>query len=210
MHQCPEWSGEGAERRSPEAKAAAGEAYRITATLAQRQMISPEDTRTLHRVMFEGRVPLDYYAGNFRQDDPTQPCLAKNVGVAGVPGSSYHLVIQHMALAFAELGTQHGIFEVRWATLPPRQRALRLAQLIAFGVGRFVQIHPFLNGNGRVSRLIWAWGLLRFGLPPQCRVSRRPGPPYEMLMAEAMKGNFAPMAVHVLSAISRVPPALPT
>jgi hypothetical protein len=62
-----------------------------------------------------------------------------------------------------------------------------------------------MNGNGRVSRLVWAWGVFRYGLPVQCRISPRPGHPYGHLMSEAMRGRFGPLALHILSAIGNQP-----
>jgi hypothetical protein len=94
--------------------------------------------------------------------------------------------------------------EVTWPLLVPNDRALKLAHILAHLVGRFIQIHPFLDGNGRTSRLVWAWGLLRFGLPIQARIAPRPGFPYSVIMQSCMQGDFAPLTLHVLHHLAAV------
>src|SRR5208283_1002833 len=69
---------------------------------------------------------------------------------------------------------------------------------IAFVVGNFIQIHPFLNGNGRVSRLLASFLLLRFGMPPMQEYPRPPDDAYESVNAAAMVGDFGPLIEYIL------------
>lgn len=77
--------------------------------------------------------------------------------------------------------------------------------VLGVSVGAFVRIHPFVNGNGRTSRLLWTTLLGRFGLPPQLSVLRRPGPPYPHVMAAAMDQDYGPAVVMVLRALAQGP-----
>jgi fido (protein-threonine AMPylation protein) len=45
------------------------------------------------------------------------------------------------------------------------QRTRAVAQLVTFAVGNLLRIHPFINGNGRMSRLVANYLLHRFGYP---------------------------------------------
>lgn len=51
------------------------------------------------------------------------------------------------------------------------EEALRLAAEVH---GEWVRIHPFCNGNGRMSRLWCNWVLIRYGIRPLVRPTPRP------------------------------------
>lgn len=40
----------------------------------------------------------------------------------------------------------------------------------------FEDIHPFVDGNGRVGRLLWAWDLIRRNIPVEPFLNQFPGP----------------------------------
>jgi len=67
---------------------------------------------------------------------------------------------------------------------------------------RFVQIHPFRDGNGRVSRLLMNLALLRYGYPMAIllRVDRKK---YYKALQNADNGNLAPLANFVASAVEQ-------
>lgn len=201
---CPAWSRDNI--RDPVLIAAVRIAYQRMALSVSSKIITSTDPLDWHRIIFAGFVPLDYYAGNYRQADPRRVCLGVDVNVDGIPGSSYRMVILEIGSLFDELGRELASQEARWTTLTPQDRALFVATWIATLVGHFVRIHPFINGNGRISRFVWSWGLLRVGLPIQCRIIDRPGPPYGDLMKAAMERDFAPLTLYILRAMAGASP----
>ena len=54
---------------------------------------------------------------------------------------------------------------------------------------RFVQIHPFQDGNGRVSRLLMAWTYIHRGLPPPV-IAAEGKPDYIAALERADAGNL--------------------
>ncbi len=151
-----------------------------------------------HAVLFSEFVPLPYYAGNFRQADSSRVCLCMPVHVDGVGGSDPHIVPSEIARLFAELRTNIDRLESRWPHALPAERAGLLSKTMAWFVGSFIRIHPFLNGNGRTSRLLWRWGLLRYGAQPQVCSHPRPDPPYATVMKQAMNGDDMPLRKFIL------------
>jgi hypothetical protein len=123
------------------------------------------------------------------------------------PGSHSKRVIGDMDILLSQVRQNLTQLEILWETLTPPQRAFRVAYTLSQLVGRFIKIHPFRNGNGRTSRLIWGWGMRRFGLPFQVRIAMRPeNPRYSEVMAASMRGDFDELAVVMLEHISRFPP----
>jgi fido (protein-threonine AMPylation protein) len=206
---CPEWSSDGPETREGTFRASVAAAYRAAAAAAKRRIADSPTCRDWHRTLFTHHVPLDYYAGNYRQIDPLRPCLQTDVRVEGTPGAPYQTVVSEMERLFDHLRRYTVALELDWPELSPQERAKRLAIILGTMIGRFIQVHPFINGNGRLSRLLWAWGLLRFGVPPQFRVRQRPDhPDYTFIMNQAMQGNFGHLAVHIFKHLTHHAPEL--
>ena len=206
MTDCPAWEHDSV--RGAAFRRAVREVYSAMVRSAALSPLRLEDPAAWHGGLFRDFVPLDYYAGNYRQLDPQRICLAKDVLVGGNPGVPYRQVVPRLAGLIAWHRGELAALEVRYPALTQQDRALRLSQLIAVLVGEFVRIHPFINGNGRTSRLLWAWALRRAGLPMQCRISFRPTWPYSDLMLAAMRGDFGPLALHILHHIATAPTSL--
>lgn len=179
-----------------------------------RQLPSEETVASWHEEAFASVVPLGYYAGGVRRDDDVmRPCLKSDVavGVPGQPQTHVHgsppgVARAHLNALFEMIAEPISTLEVEWPNLSPSQRVRRLAGIIGVAVGRFVQIHPFINGNGRTSRVLWRALLNRFGLPPQATVLRRPPDPYAPLMDASMRGNHAPLVFTILQVLRAGPP----
>lgn len=206
MNGCPEWSGEIPPAKEAGFRHAVRRVYREVATTAAHRIVDDTVPARWHMVLFRDVVPLDYYAGNYRQDDRKRPCLGVSIEIGGVQGSLYQLVPTSMARLFDTVRSALIRTEMEWNSLTPRNRSVRVASVIAHAVGGFVRIHPFINGNGRVSRLLWAWGLLRFGVPIQCRLARRPDPPYSQVMRRVMQGDNGFLALYVLQHLTDYAP----
>ena len=206
---CPPWQVDGPETREGAFRDSVRAAYIALDVSARRKMVDSAACRNWHRQMFKSHVPLDYYAGNYRQIDVQRPCLDVNVEVAGIRGFPPGRVIFEMEQLFTDLPRQLARLETSWPQCSPQDRAKRLATILGILIGRFIQVHPFVNGNGRTSRLLWAWGLIRFGVPPQVRVRNHPeNPTYDQIMGYAMDGDFRHLALFILQHLAAKPPGI--
>ena len=203
---CPDWDDSIPAHRLGDFQGLLADVHQFVLNLAARKLVGDETPRHWHRYLFAQFVPLAYYAGNFRQADPSRPCLSQNVHVLGAYGWPYQTTPQAMNALFQNIRRQITGLELRWAEMTPQRRATELAGTIANLVGGFVQVHPFINGNGRISRLLWRWALLRFGVPIQCTTFPRPGPPYGQIMGDAMRGDYVPLMHAVLVHLAHHPP----
>jgi len=157
-----------------------------------------------HGTLFNGFPPVPYYAGNIRQPSDDKPCLEMPIHVRGRPGSDWRDVPRDMDRLCRDLRKQLKQ-SPKWADLEPVERLSKIASLVCRSVGRFIQIHPFLNGNGRISRLLWMVVLRQFGFEWENTVLKHPDPPYDDVMASCMTGDFDPLFDHVLLAIAQQP-----
>ncbi|WP_390621899.1 Fic family protein [Crateriforma conspicua] len=164
-------------------------------------MPSDGDFCDLHRTLFADFVPVDYYAGNFRHDAEVggMSCLRENVHVAGIQGRDFRLVEQQMADLCVK--AEQWSRSLRFSQ---PDTALRFATFAAYYVGEFIRIHPFLNGNGRTSRLLWWWLCRRMCVTPQARIFPRPdSDEYAVCMSECMRGNDSLLAYTILKRLSQ-------
>jgi fido (protein-threonine AMPylation protein) len=163
-------------------------------------------TKWWHYNVFGQFVPLSYYAGNYRQENAKFPCLAVNVHVSGVLGHEFSQVQESMSELEAKTRTSFAQIELAQSA-PLNERIKLIAFATAALVGEFIRGHPFLNGNGRTSRLLWMWALWRFNIRPQFRIHPRPGTPYSQIMAAAMRGDDGPLALNILGFLAANPPS---
>jgi len=155
--------------------------------------------------MFADYVPLDYYAGEFRQLDIKRPCLATDVYVDGRPGFPFIDVLAAMSSFSSGLSGEVARLDELWAKGVPSNLTQELAKIVGVAIGEFIHIHPFINGNGRTSRLLWTGLLSRYGFSPELSIVRRPGPPYPKVMKQAMSGDYGPAVALVLIALAKAP-----
>ena len=210
MSTCPEWTENIPSTNEPAFRSTLDVVHQLVARAAS-DLIDGHVPQVWHAILFQRFVPLNYYAGNYRQESVDLPCLAVNVAVAGVPGFSFQDVGRAIEILFAWVFGQGVEIEQNWSRITPRQRTILVAHWVATIVGTFIRIHPFVNGNGRVSRLLWRWGLLRHNVPVQCQSFPRPAEPwYPQVMSDAMRGSNDRLALQVIKHLSKFPPSPPS
>ena len=152
---------------------------RLAADAERRVPPSVDAAQDWHRAIYAGvPLPVDYYAGEVRDDDPRFPEL---VGYEVTVGPSPGLPAAHVPRALADFEAGAGRACARLdaviapTTAPADDPQLHaVLTLCAVLHGEWVRIHPFANGNGRSAR-VWAnWAALRYGLPPFVRLRPRP------------------------------------
>lgn len=119
------------------------------------------------------------------------PCLNVPVAVGGIPGAPAHLVLAQFDALLTTFQNAVANAQHQGAISNPQKRAGEAAKIVGTMIGEFIRIHPFRNGNGRTSRLLWHALLYRFGFPPQCGVVKRPARPYGDAMAASMRGDHS-------------------
>ncbi len=166
------------------------------------------DTRQLHEQMFGGLTPdlCPYYAGHYRGEN--YKCLRHNqVQVRGDSrvGVAANRVAPELA-NFSSHIVSRGIkatetaFNISDTNLPPGEKLYYLVKFACRALVEFLRIHPYVNGNGHVGRLI-VWLLLeRFGYWPKAWPLDG-HPPYDALLSRFRDGDESPLEAFVLSAI---------
>jgi fido (protein-threonine AMPylation protein) len=201
---CPDWVS--ATERNKETIVAEMAAFdRFIQRSAKSHILDHGDLKTWHGRIFARSVPVAYYAGHFRADDLQYPCLRENVGVDSLGGAPFAEVPRLMGELSEEMRRRFVETDTYVGTNPtPVDRARWAVMLGAIYAAKFVQIHPFLNGNGRMSRLIANYVFGRYGYPPaHANPFPRPAEGYVEAAAAAMKGNYNPMFRYLLAAAAR-------
>lgn len=166
------------------------------------------DLRRWHRDLFIGVVPHKAYAGRYRQPPTpgTDACLAQEVMVGRAAGAS-HLVVPRLMQRFLSRANQELTeLDGKWGSLDRVARVGMLAGTLAHLVGEFVRIHPFINGNGRTSRLLWRLMCRRLNFNPCIAIAPRPQGDYEAAMAPCMRGDYVPLTRLIIKSIVAAKP----
>ncbi|WP_375048832.1 hypothetical protein [Bradyrhizobium sp. 8-10B] len=157
-----------------------------------------KETRKVHAGYFAGLTPqgFEYYAGNYRGSN--FPCLLTHeVGIASDPrvGHLSGLVSRSMYEFAAEVEDTIAeidfLYRVSSSVMSDAEKLVRCSQLLAALFVYFLEIHPYLNGNGHMGRLIVIAGFRRQGFyAARWPVHPRPAdPPYSRLIAQYRSGN---------------------
>jgi len=167
-------------------------------------LLTHGDIRSWHKKLFEKAVPVPYYAGYYRQVDRDKPCLNGEVEVNGVFGAPVAEVEQLMHKFSEDLETMTRATDAYLAS--PRSSQVRIrvaAQMAAFAGGRIIQIHPFVNGNGRMARLAMDFFLHRYLGHTPFFIDRPKNPNYGAASAAAMQtGNFGPLYQYIVELLA--------
>jgi len=162
---------------------ALGDVRRMAAT---RTTPSADDLRRWHTIVFAGcTVPSPSYVGGFRGDAHVD-LIDYEFGVGPVMADGYpewmgvwsHLVDGEMTTLATQLKNALGLLDgvVPVGKYPTTVDALaEVVAVVAIAHGELVRVHPFVNGNGRMARLLAAHISLRYGLPAFVRLKPRPG-----------------------------------
>lgn len=213
MPVCPPWFQAERDDQLPLVVAGLAEFYRfIISACNTRYIVGHGDVKTYHKKVFEKVVPLSYYAGNYRSRDLARPCLAQDVQVDGVRGEAFLSVPDSMRDFSSDL---HSLVvrtdEYLQQPVSATERAQAIAQLAAVAMGRFIRIHPFLNGNGRMVRMLVNYIFKRYGyaMPFKQAQIRPPENEYAQASAKSMGSapDLNPLYVYLLRLAARA--ALP-
>lgn len=207
---CPKWEAPESPEKVQCVVSEMAEFHRFIFKNAKRKIIDHGEIKTWHGRIFRLVVPVSYYAGNYRCEDASKPCLAVDVGV-GVPpnpGAPYRDVIDLMREYSEELRdrTIKTSKYIDRGSVSQIEQTGAVVQLVAFAVGRLIQIHPFINGTGRMSRLLANYLLYRFDyhlLHPH-PYNRPVGQEYAQAAADCMRGNFNRMFQFILISLAAV------
>jgi hypothetical protein len=162
---------------------ALGDASQMAAT---RTTPTADDLRRWHTIVFAGCiVPSPSYAGGFRGDAHVD-LVDYEVGVGPTMPDSWpecmgvwaRLVDGEMTTLATQLTNALGLLDgaVPVGQYPTTVDDLdEVVSVVAIVHGELVRIHPFVNGNGRIARLLAAHISLRYGLPAFVRLKPRPG-----------------------------------
>ena len=148
-----------------------------------------------HRIMFKGIAPADEI-GDFRDQDQVPKALREvNVGVGKLLGADYKKVLDEVADFEKEFRKRTKGCDSVWSSLGKSKSGYALDQIVklaAWAHGEWVQIHPFINGNGRTSRLWMNYVITRYGMEPLAIIRSRPDSPYGEAAAQSMKKAIIP------------------
>ncbi|MHB8526656.1 MAG: Fic family protein [Candidatus Acidiferrales bacterium] len=201
---CPEWTKPETDEQLVFVVRGLSEFHLFIEKRSTTYILRHGDLRTWHEKIFKEVVPLSYYAGNYRCNDQRQPCLGQNVGVGSSPGAPYPEVPRLMR-EYSDYMRSVTVDTDRFfhQTAAPAQRPQAVVQLAAAFMGKLLKIHPFINGNGRISRCVANYFLHRYGYPflfsPPLP---RPSGDYSTASAACMIGNFVPMYRYLLQVLA--------
>lgn len=143
-----------------------------------KRSLRQQDILVLHQIIMKG-IELD--AGRFRTTE------IRVGGADFTPPPAYE--VPHLITELVDWYSKN----------PDELRPIELAAILHY---RFVYIHPFHDGNGRVSRLLMNLALIRNGYPTTAilNVDRKK---YYDVLKKADNGDLAPFVSFVASAAER-------
>jgi hypothetical protein len=192
-------------------------AQRAMSALIQLRSLSPaqrltiiKDTRPVHKPYFLGLTPtgFDYYAGHYRGENFI--CLKDaRVQIRDDPsvGHPPDRIADDMAVLANDLMQTIGEGDIVWAAnnlvLAHAEKLYRVTQLGVAVFVYFLQIHPFINGNGHMARFLLIAFLSWYGVfLSKWPLHPRPqDPPYSELIKRYRLGDRRSLEHFVLSCI---------
>jgi len=148
--------------------------------------LTPDELCRWHARLYAGcEVPVAGYVGHFRGDPAVKELIDYEVGLGpalkdGNPekmGVWAQRVRDEMAAVLTGLNAVFSDLDARLPAGRSPSTADQILQVISFAAlahGEFLRVHPFVNGNGRIARLLVAFICLRYGLPMFLHIKPRP------------------------------------
>jgi hypothetical protein len=164
------------------------------------------DTRPAHREMFGKAVPDEctHLAGNYRGADFE---FLRNARVYFGPHEGTIPSAVAVQMDFFHEDLLLGLAEIDAATQDPNgplkgsRLLVRIVQLMAATLTRFLTIHPYKNGNGHMSRMLVWIGLGKYKhLPVKWWLDESP-PGYAPLLTAHRQGDPKPLERYLLKCI---------
>ncbi|MBI3089675.1 MAG: Fic family protein [Candidatus Tectomicrobia bacterium] len=163
------------------------------------------DSRPFHGFLFEQLTPdaCDYYAGHYR-GEPYRCLRFYPVGIRSDPrvGAHPNSVLDLMQQLADNIS--RGIIQLDYLALnSPFELLKRVVRFTCAVFELFLRIHPYVNGNGHIGRLIVLGILGRFGFwLKRWQIHPRPTNfPYVELIREYRDGNKEPLESFILRMI---------
>lgn len=168
------------------------------------------DTRPLHSEIFRDLCPPDhdYFAGHYRGEDFY--CLKFcRVGIKEDPRVGYapeHVLSTMGAFARlirSEIEATDSLFALPDSLLPAGAKLTKAVASACRIFVDFLTIHPYVNGNGHIARLLLTAMLRRYGLRLLgFPIEPRPGPPYLDLIRHYRNGQTEPFERFILGRLA--------
>lgn len=156
--------------------------------------------REWHTVMMQGlNSENPDYVGRFR-GEPGFAALAEDVEVAGIEGTPFANVAAEVRAFESRVQAAVAVLDELYPTANAMDDDGRDAviELAAYAHAEWVRIHPFINGNGRTSRIWSNLIMMRYGMPPVLAMRPRPsGRGYADAASACMGRDSAPLAAYI-------------
>lgn len=147
--------------------------------VANKEPLSERIIQDIHALVLKGILPEE--AGRYRKE---------NVVISGASTTPPHFL--HLAEAMND-------FQAWYAASGDMNPIMRAAELHT----RFVQIHPFIDGNGRTGRLLLNFALMQAGYPPAIIQKEERSRYYDVLDAACLTQCYDGITLLVAEAVQR-------
>jgi fido (protein-threonine AMPylation protein) len=163
----------------------------------RREAVTLELLQQWHVRMMQGlRAPDPRYVGQFR-GPPNLVGIGVRIGEhLGTHSSNVARDLQSFIIVLGNMLQQLDavVPDVRAIDLDGQQAAVEVA---AWAHCQWARIHPFVNGNGRIARVLANGILMRYGQRPLLRLRPRPRDRYAQAALAAMTGQHLPLAEYL-------------
>lgn len=170
-----------------------------------------KNTQLFHSDYFDGLTPPghEYYAGNYRGHDGHICLKISHVQIASDPRVGW--APDEVSPGMAEFDYRADessceidiLMPVQTSLVPNGVKFVRISEVVAALFVYFLEIHPYINGNGHMARLMLMSFLAmhriylsRWNIDP-----RPPDPPYTECIKQYRNGNHDPLVSFILRCI---------